>query len=65
MSINTGKKSRGRPKANTIEVSPRFDADVIRRVEEWAMKQTDKPHRAEAIRRLVDIGLSVKHINNG
>jgi len=44
----------------------KFDAQIhltiatkmLKRVDEWRAKQPDVPNRSEAIRRLVDIGLS-------
>jgi metal-responsive CopG/Arc/MetJ family transcriptional regulator len=33
---------------------------IAEAVDRWAGKQEDKPHRSEAIRRLVELGLKVK-----
>ena len=33
---------------------------MIRAVEAWARKQDDEPNRSEAIRQLIEIGLTVK-----
>jgi Arc/MetJ-type ribon-helix-helix transcriptional regulator len=62
-SISVNKKSRGRPKkkggvhpVTAVRLSP--EAGVA--VDQWATRQDDKPSRSEAIRRLVELGLSVK-----
>ena len=44
----------GRDPVTAIRLSPEFRA----RVEGWAAKQPDQPGRSEAIRQLVEIGLS-------
>jgi hypothetical protein len=38
----------------------RIDPAWMKRVDEWRRRQDDLPTRAEAIRRLVDLGLTVK-----
>ena len=38
----------------------RVDAEWMRAIDEWRRKQPDLPSRAEAIRRLVELGLAVK-----
>jgi hypothetical protein len=45
-------------KLNRFEM--RADDDFIRAVDEWRRKQPDIPGRAEAIRRLVELGLKAK-----
>jgi hypothetical protein len=62
-SISVNRKSRGRPKkkggvypVSAVRLPPNLGADVDR----WASAQDDKPTRSEAIRRLVEIGLTVK-----
>jgi Arc/MetJ-type ribon-helix-helix transcriptional regulator len=62
-SISVNKKSRGRPKkkggvhpVTAVRLSP--EAGVA--VDQWATRQDDKPSRSEAIRRLVELGLTVK-----
>ena len=62
-SISVNKKSRGRPKkkggvhpVTAVRLSP----EVGTAVDQWATKQDDKPSRSEAIRRLVELGLTVK-----
>lgn len=44
------------PKMERFEM--RIDESQLTRIDEWAAKQDDRPVRAEAVRRLVDIGLS-------
>jgi hypothetical protein len=62
-SISVNKKSRGRPKkkggvypVTAVRLSPALGAEV----DQWAGAQVDSPTRSEAIRRLVEFGLSVK-----
>jgi hypothetical protein len=62
-SISVNKKSRGRPKkkggvypVTAVRLSPALGAEV----DKWAGSQTDAPTRSEAIRRLVELGLTVK-----
>ena len=38
----------------------RASAELRRSIEDWAAKQDDQPGRSEAIRRLVELGLTVK-----
>jgi uncharacterized protein len=38
----------------------RLDVESVERIDEWRRKEPDLPSRAEAIRRLVDLGLQVK-----
>jgi hypothetical protein len=38
----------------------RVSDEFLKSVDKWRAKQDDKPSRAEAIRRLVDLGLKVK-----
>jgi len=40
------------------QIGVRVDADFLRMVDEWRRKQDDVPTRPEAIRRLVEIGMS-------
>lgn len=44
------------PKSGRFEL--RIDEEQLCRVDEWANEQDDRPTRAEAIRRLVNVGLS-------
>jgi hypothetical protein len=62
-SISVNKKSRGRPKkkggvypVTAVRLSPALGAEV----DQWAGAQVDSPTRSEAIRRLVELGLSTK-----
>ncbi len=38
----------------------RLPADFFKPIDDWRRKQEDLPSRAEAIRRLVELGLKVK-----
>ena len=61
--ISVNKKSRGRPKKKggvdpvTAVRLPKALSDAV---DSWAANQDDEPVRSEAIRRLVELGLSVK-----
>jgi hypothetical protein len=62
-SISVNKKSRGRPKkkggvypVSAVRLAPALGAEV----DKWAGSQADAPTRSEAIRRLVELGLTVK-----
>ena len=64
-SISVNKKARGpgRPKkrggvhpVSAVRLPPEISAGVVA----WAAKQADAPGRSEAIRRLVELGLTVK-----
>jgi hypothetical protein len=62
-SISVNKKTRGRPKkkggvhpVTAVRLSPELGSAV----DEWALLQADGPSRSEAIRRLVELGLTVK-----
>ena len=55
---NQKKKGRGRPATGiTPMTGVRLSDDTVRKIEMWARKQPDTPTRAEAIRRLVELGL--------
>jgi hypothetical protein len=61
-SISVNKNSRGRPKkkGGVYPVSAvRLPPDLGDAVDQWAKSQADAPTRSEAIRRLVELGLSV------
>jgi hypothetical protein len=47
---------KGKDPVSAIRLSPDFRAAV----DAWAAQQDDKPSRSEAIRRLVELGLTVK-----
>jgi len=62
-SISVNKKSRGRPKKKggvypvaAVRLSPALGGEV----DKWARSQPDAPTRSEAIRRLVELGLTGK-----
>jgi hypothetical protein len=62
-SISVNKKSRGQPKkksgvypVSAVRLAPELGTPV----DQWASSQSDKPTRPEAIRRLVELGLTVK-----
>lgn len=55
------KKSRGRPATGRDPVTAlRLPAALTKSVEVWAAQQADAPNRSEALRRLVELGLTVK-----
>ena len=43
-----------------MQVVVRLQPDPLRALDGWAAKQNDHPTRAEAIRRLVELGLTVR-----
>src|SRR5262249_11270854 len=54
-------KKRGRPATGNDPVrSFRMPDELMGRIDTWSADQEDRPSRAEAIRRLVEIGLTVK-----
>jgi hypothetical protein len=62
-SISVNQKSRGRPKkkggvypVTAVRLPPALGAEV----DKWAGLQADAPTRSEAIRRLVELGLTIK-----
>lgn len=55
------KKGRGRPATGRDPVTAlRLPAALTKSVEAWASQQENKPNRSEALRRLVELGLTVK-----
>jgi len=55
------KKRRGpAPTGKGVQVVVRLQPDPLRALDGWAAKQNDHPTRAEAIRRLVELGLTVR-----
>ena len=46
------------PKTERFEM--RLETTMIERVDAWRRKQEDLPSRAEAFRRLIEVGLSTK-----
>jgi hypothetical protein len=58
-SISVHQKKRGRPATGRDPaVTIRLPETVLASVEHWAMSQEDQPPRSQAIRQLVEIGLS-------
>ena len=63
ISVNKKARGRGRPKkrGGVHPVSAvRLPPEISTGVDAWAAKQADAPGRSEAIRRLVELGLTVK-----
>jgi hypothetical protein len=61
MKASKEKRKRGRPATGRFSdpVSAiRLSADIKARIDKWAAKQPDNPARSEAIRRLIEYGLS-------
>jgi hypothetical protein len=55
------KKKRGpAPTGKGTQVVVRLQPDPLAALDGWVTKQKDKPTRAEAIRRLVELGLKAK-----
>jgi hypothetical protein len=60
-SIKVHQKRRGRPATGRDPaVTVRLPETLLANVEHWAMAQEDQPPRSQAIRRLVEIGLTVE-----
>jgi hypothetical protein len=57
--LNSAKKPKGRPKVDSEAVNVRLTRDALERVDDWRRAQADVPTRPEAIRRLVEKGLTV------
>ena len=55
-------KKRGRPKTTgtTPMTGVRFPSGMEAEIAKWSGRQADKPAKAEAIRRLVELGLAAK-----
>jgi hypothetical protein len=55
------KKQRGRPATGQgVQIGTRWPESTVTAIDVWASRQEDSPARSEAIRRLVEIGLTVK-----
>src|ERR1700730_11894453 len=55
------KKRRGpAPTGKGVQVVVRLHPEPLGALDKWVSKQKDRPTRAEAIRRLVELGLKVK-----
>jgi hypothetical protein len=60
-SINDNRKRRGRPATGTAPmVGVRMTPEFQNSIKAWAKSQDDRPTFAEAIRRLVELGLKAK-----
>ena len=46
------------PLANDHQIQLRVSADILRKIDQWRKKQVDIISRSEAIRRLIDLGLT-------
>jgi hypothetical protein len=59
---NHKKPKRGRPRTTGITpmTGVRLSGELEDAIMEWAGKQADQPNKAEAIRRLVELGLASK-----
>jgi hypothetical protein len=53
-----GRPATGKAPTRTLRLTDEFIAEV----DAWAARQADEPGRSEAIRRLVELGLTVKAI---
>jgi hypothetical protein len=62
ISDNHKKRRRGRPRSTGITpmTGVRMSGELEDAILEWAGKQPDQPNKAEAIRRLVELGLASK-----
>lgn len=58
--INSAKKSRGRPPVESEAVNVRLAVPALKDIDDWRRQQDDLPGRPEAIRRLVELGLKAK-----
>jgi hypothetical protein len=55
------KKSPGRPATGIgLQIGARWAPETLEEIDDWRRKQDDLPGRPEAIRRLVELGLTVK-----
>jgi len=57
---NTKIVRRRRPPETGTLIGVRLQADPLASVDAWAKSQDDRPSRPEAIRRLIELGLTVK-----
>ena len=60
--LDNAKKSKkmGRPPVDSEAVTVRMTVDALRSLDDWRRGQHDLPGRPEAIRQLVELGLTVK-----
>jgi hypothetical protein len=55
------KKKRGPPPTGKgVQIVVRMQPDPLSALDRWVAKQPDHPTRPEAVRRLVDLGLTIK-----
>jgi len=60
IAVTHKRRGRGRPATGHDPArSVRLSDEIIERIEKWGAEQDDKPERSEAIRRLLELGLSV------
>lgn len=59
--VFTGKKKMGRPRVDSEEVSARLQRPLLDALEAWA--DANAITRAEAIRRLIQLGLEAEKID--
>lgn len=58
---NGTKKQRGRPATGQgVQIGTRWPESTVAAIDAWASRQEDSPARSESIRRLVELGLTVK-----
>ena len=58
---NGTKKRRGRPATGQgVQIGTRWPEGTVAAIDAWAAAQDNEPGRSEAIRRLVELGLTVK-----
>ena len=57
MSKVSGPKKIGRPRKDSEQVRSRMERPLLDQIDAWAAAQPDQPERAEAVRRLVVLGL--------
>jgi hypothetical protein len=63
MSIASAKKPlKGRPPTDSEAVNVRLERERITALDEWRRTQLDLPTRPEAIRRLIELGLSARNM---
>ena len=57
VSIDSAKKSKGRPSVDSEAVNVRIERNLLNQIDEFRRAESDLPSRPEAIRRLVEKGL--------
>jgi metal-responsive CopG/Arc/MetJ family transcriptional regulator len=58
--VDARKKSMGRPRVESTEVSVRIKQELLEQIDAWRAHQQDTPGRPEAIRRLLAKTLQTK-----